>query len=171
MAPCENNPYCKNKNCPQNGGKRVKTAYLPTKNKEVRQRQFPESVANLNPAWSFRKVDKEGSWAWTEERLQKDGIFWKTIFPRLESLESLTWNQIEAAGSHFIDYGSLNKVAQVRLDELKISVDSVFSLRISGERRIYGLRPEGVLYILWYDNNHGDNDTCVCRSKKKNTHR
>lgn len=63
----------------------------------------------------------------------------------------------------------LNKTVQNRLDELRIETKAVISLRMKGTYRLYGYRIGNVFYILWFDTNHGDNDTCVCRSRKKHT--
>lgn len=70
---------------------------------------------------------------------------------------------------HFIPAQKLNKVARERLVDLKIYEDEIFSLRLTGTHRIYGIRYGTVLFILWYDTDHGDNDTCVCRSHLKHT--
>ena len=89
--------------------------------------------------------------------------------PKLQSYEQQTWGEIEGKKNHFIDVETLNKCAQDRLEELKIIEDQIFSLRLNGSLRIYGLRPKSALIILWYDNNHGNNNTCVCRSNLKHT--
>ena len=51
----------------------------------------------------------------------------------------------------------------------RIEANAVISLRIQATHRLYGYRIGSVFYILWYDNNHGDNYTCVCKSRKKHT--
>lgn len=42
-------------------------------------------------------------------------------------------------------------------------------VRITGKHRLYGFMRGAVFNVLWYDLDHGDNDTCVCRSRKKHT--
>lgn len=56
-----------------------------------------------------------------------------------------------------------------RLEEQHIEWDSLYSLRVMGTHRIYGYIIDAVFYILWYDDMHGDNNSCVCRSYKKHT--
>lgn len=68
-----------------------------------------------------------------------------------------------------MDVSTLNKIAVDRLNELEIEVDSLVSLTLSGTHRLYGYIVDAVFYVLWYDDNHGDNATCVCRSHKKHT--
>lgn len=62
-----------------------------------------------------------------------------------------------------------NPDAQKRLAQRHIEQDSIISLRLSATHRIYGYITGAVFNILWYDGNHGDNATCVCRSRLKHT--
>lgn len=39
----------------------------------------------------------------------------------------------------------------------------------SGISKIYGYMTGRVFNVLWYDDDHGDNSTCVCRSHLKHT--
>jgi len=78
----------------------------------------------------------------------------------------MTWQDIEGGtGSHPIPKNDLVKVAQDRLTTLRMDdLDDVFSLRLSNTKRIFGVRVENILKILWYDPDHH-----VCPSPKKNT--
>ena len=68
-----------------------------------------------------------------------------------------------------INVEDLNKFATDRLEELHIETEAVISLRLSATVRLYGYIVDSAFNILWYDCNHGDNYTCVCRSKKRRT--
>ena len=84
----------------------------------------------------------------------------------------MTWGEILIKGNkqnHYIDVGSLNKIARDRLADLQIEAEDICSLRLGGKLRLYGLLIGSVYHILWYDDSHGDSDTCVCRSKLKHT--
>ena len=84
----------------------------------------------------------------------------------------MTWSQIAIDGkkqNHSINVDSLNKAARDKLAELHIEAESLLSLRLGGTTRIYGFLAGPVYNILWYDDTHGDNDKCVCRSKLKYT--
>ncbi|MHB1313947.1 MAG: hypothetical protein ACYCX2_00505 [Christensenellales bacterium] len=96
--------------------------------------------------------------------------FWNKVLLRLQSFERQTWGEIVGPkkDNHFVKVCNLNKCAKDRLKELNINEDELLSLRIEGKIRIYGLRPKATLFILWYDDNHGDNNTCVYRSRLKN---
>lgn len=63
----------------------------------------------------------------------------------------------------------MNKVAQDRLFEKRIEAESLISLRLTGTHRLYGYMTGRVFNILWYDDDHGDNAECVCRSRLKHT--
>lgn len=146
----------------------VKCSFDP-KNKHVIQNNNPEQYYQENPAWSFASIDQE-MWAFTEDHI--GSFFWTKVFPRLKDLESQKWTEILIKNNkqnHSINVQSLNKVAQDRLTSRYIEADSLISLRVTATHRLYGYMTGRVFNILWYDDNHGDNDTCVCRSKVKHT--
>lgn len=77
----------------------------------------------------------------------------------------MTWHAITETGSHFIETSALSKPARNRLMEIQQDdVDQVYSLRVTGRRRIFGIRDGGVLRILWWDPDHD-----VCPAAKKHT--
>jgi len=89
-------------------------------------------------------------------------FFIDNIYPKLKELEHLTWYEIitqknkrERSKHHAIEKIKLNKKAQERLIELKLDdYDELFSLRLSGGERIWGIREFNCLQILWWDANH-----------------
>ena len=132
----------------------------------------PDSVMQMRPSWNFVDCDTDEAckWAFCESRL--GGVIWKTILPKLRDFERMTWSDILIAGkkqNHSIKKDELNKAAQERLSDLRIEAEDVFSLRLGGKLRLYGLLIGPSFHIIWYDDNHGDNETCVCRSKLKHT--
>lgn len=150
------------------------------RSKIVKQRQTPDSrVAKTTkdpdkyydekPAWNFVNADQT-NWSFTQENV--GDLIWTEILPFLKSLERMTWKEIlliNKSNNHSIDISKLNKIARNRLTEKFIEENSIISLRISATHRLYGYMINNVFNLLWYDNNHGDNETCVCRSKKKHT--
>lgn len=125
-------------------------------------RSTPEDPLALTPLWAFQVVDLGGPWCWS--RMTADGIF--EVFGKPRSYESMPWRAIEGpTGSHFVDRGRLSREAQARLVEVgQDDVDQVFSLRITGRRRVWGLRSGRVLKLLWWDPEHA-----VCPAAKKHT--
>lgn len=138
--------------------------------KEVRARENPNSIYGKNPSWSFSACDKEGSWAFSKDRLIDD--FWERILPKLREFEKTTWGSILLDGKkshHHISVSDCNKCAIDRLMEIGVFEDELLSLRLGGNLRLYGYLSESTYVIIWYDNDHGDNNSCVCRSHKKHT--
>jgi hypothetical protein len=91
-------------------------------------------------------------------------LLWE-IHNKLSSFERMTWADIGRHGSHAISVEDLCADAQKRLRDLRLDdIDEVYSLRLTGKRRIFGIRDRHTLKILWWDPGH----TC-CPSQKKHT--
>lgn len=151
---------CRKKEVKQKGAPREKT---------IAHGGNPERYYLENPAWAFVDVDQE-MWPFSKEHI--GDYFWTKIFPRLQAFETQTWNEIlirNKKQNHPLDLTKLNKAAQIRLASRHIEVESLISLRINSTHRLYGYMTGRVFNILWYDDDHGDNDTCVCRSHLKHT--
>jgi len=107
-------------------------------------------------------VDLGGQWCWTAMKEAEA----REVLRRLGSYETMTWHEIDGpSGSHAIAVDSLTKAARDRL--LAIGQDDVgecFSLRINGPARVWGIREEHVLKLLWWDPHHE-----VCPSDRKHT--
>lgn len=125
-----------------------------------------------HPSWSFGACDTDPTIRWAFYKQRMEETFWDTILPKLKEFEAMTLSAIFVDGkkqNHGIDVQTLNKDARKRLEELRVEAEAVHSLRLGGNLRIYGYLEGSVYHILWYDDNHGDNNTCVCRSYKKHT--
>ena len=103
-------------------------------------------------------MDKEGKWG----QAALKGSWWDEIYSKLQNFESMTWAAIfEQSGgrsrgtnSHEVPVSKLGREAQKRLRSMGYEVDSIFSLRLKGLVRIYGIREGAVLKILWFDKKH-----------------
>ena len=112
--------------------------------------------------WRFGSVDFDGPFGWIECRPRAK---LREVIQKLGKFESMTWQQIEGARCHFIGIESLSKQAQDRLRELgQDDVDELFSLRLSGAERVFGIRDRWIFRILWWDPDHR-----VCPSVLSNT--
>lgn len=148
--------------------KQIKQKEVP-RGKYVAQEKNPDQYYAESPAWSFANADRE-MWPFTQEHVGER--IWTELIPRLEALETQTWNEIlvrDKKQNHSIALESLSKLAQDRVAEKYIEAESLISLRMTGNHRLYGYMSGRVFNILWYDDNHGDNSTCVCRSFLKHT--
>ena len=148
--------------------KEVKQKENPS-GKFIAQGGNPERYYSENPAWAFANSDQE-MWAFSQEHIGE--TFWTKIFPRLKALETQTWKEIlihSKKQNHSLNLDELNKAAQDRLAARYIEAESLISLRLTGNHRLYGYMTGRVFNVLWYDDDHGDNNTCVCRSRLKHT--
>lgn len=146
----------------------VKQKEVP-KGKFIAQGGDPERYYTEYPAWTFVNADHE-MWAVSQDHIGT--AIWTEILPRLTALETQTWNEIlvrDKKQNHSLNLNELNKVAQDRLSSRHIEAESLISLRLTGKHRLYGYMTGRVFNILWYDKDHGDNDTCVCRSNLRHT--
>ena len=160
--------------------KKVKQKQMPnplprtqwTPSPKISRRSDPDNIMTLRPVWRFTDCDTGLDCGWSFHKKRLGEKFWDVIFPKLREFETMTWSDILLKGkkqNHSIAVDSLNKVAQERLEALQIEAEDVYSLRLGGKLRLYGLLIENVYHILWFDDDHEDNTTCVCRSKKKHT--
>lgn len=94
-----------------------------------------------------------------------ENIFWKDIYPTLIHFEKKTWFEIEQetyygrgrnkTKHHSIKIAEITSEAKSRLEDLKIEdIDELFSIRLSGKIRIWGIRKQSHFQILWFDLKH-----------------
>lgn len=125
-------------------------------------RSLPGNPRARHPLWAFRIVDLGGPWCWTV----LGGTLLGEVLARFRDYESMTWEQIDGpTGSHGVEPWKLSQQAQVRLAAIRQDdAGELFSLRITGRRRVWGILDEHVLRILWWDPEHQ-----VCPSPKRHT--
>ena len=78
------------------------------------------------------------------------------IQKKLKNFETQTWQEIEKTGNnHFIKRSDIVTEARKRLRELCLEdIDELYSLRLSGKGRIWGIREREILKVLWWDPEH-----------------
>lgn len=148
--------------------KKVKRTKEP-KGNQIGQGGNPDQYYSQYPSWNFSSFDKE---KWSINSNEVHEVFWDEILPHFQGWETQTWREIlinAKKQNHSIEVSELNKAASDRLIELYVEAEAIISLRLTGTHRIYGYIKGSVFNILWVDLNHGDNNTCVCRSRKKHT--
>lgn len=143
-----------------------------TPEKGIRIGGNPDSVMQEVLSWSFADCDMDPQcrWSFCQQHLETD--FWQTILPKLRQFETMTVSNIfmdSKKQNHKLSLDSLNKEALDRFVQLRIEAESIHSLRLGGKLRLYGFLVGSVYHIVWYDSDHGDNSSCVCRSHLKHT--
>jgi hypothetical protein len=73
----------------------------------------------------------------------------------------MTWGEIEKkfgrsnTQNHEMPVKKICKTAQERLSEIKLDdIDCLYSIRVSAKERLWGIRKDRVLYIIWWDPEH-----------------
>ncbi len=147
------------------GKKNKKVKYRISDNgnpKITKQLIDPGCYDALNPSWRFSKLAPlESKWAIRsgDETIKKD------ILSKLIHFETMTWMDIKSSQTHKSHNVNIDKIitpAQKELVALNIYEDQIFSLRLAGKERIWGILSRGVLEIIWYDPKHE-----ICPSTKK----
>jgi hypothetical protein len=137
-------------------------AQIPDRAKVPRIAEQPNGQS-MKFCWRVSDIDWEGQWGWSRATCQ-ELLF--DVIPKLHELASMRWGQIDGpTGSHFVEVSVLSPDAQRRLTEIdKDEQARLFSLRITGTIRIWGIRDIAILRVLWWDPNHE-----VCPSFKRHT--
>jgi hypothetical protein len=104
------------------------------------------NVQSMKFCWRVSDIDWDGPWGWSQatgEQLLID------VIPRLHGLESMTWGQVDGpTGSHFVEVTAIVDEAQRRLTEIgKDEQGRLFSLRITGRMRLWGIRDLAILRV------------------------
>jgi hypothetical protein len=111
------------------------------------------------PSWRIGRLDYDGPWC-----PKKIGDL-QPVLQRLKSFETMSWHEMHTTGSHPIPVHSIIPEAQHRLEELHLDdTDDVYSLRINGAQRLWGIKQGDAFLALWWDPEHE-----VCPAPKKHT--
>lgn len=145
----------------QNKNKNPKQNFQPNSQKTPRQsRNFNGDARSI--VWSFSLIDTEDRWAFHKI---KETRLHTLLTKEFKNKEGLNWAQLQKNGSHNIKLEELSKGARKRLEDIKQDdLDELFSLRFSGKERLWGIRENNILKILWWDPEHE-----ICPSPKKHT--
>jgi hypothetical protein len=114
--------------------------------------------------WRTVKVDCDGPFGWGNAA---PDLLFRHIIPKLHEFETMYWHQLRGgtAGHHECEVTGMCKEARDRLVRLGLDeYDTLFSLRLTGRQRVWGIRDRGILHLLWWDPDHA-----VYPSTKKNT--
>lgn len=113
------------------------------------------------PDFKAEQMDKSGPWGW--DFFDSAEII--MLFQKIFESQKLTWQSLRSNGSHFVNRTDLCSEAQKRLTYLrKDDLDQLFSLRLTGPKRVWGIKEGNILWLLWWDPKHR-----VCVSNKKHT--
>lgn len=140
--------------------KQPKNIITPALEKKAKSRGIPKSPETI--LWSFSVLDKEGPYAVHHcESVEKLA----EVLHKKGEIERMTWSDIYRGRSHEVELHKLCKEAQDRLIAIKMDdLDTLFSLRLTGTNRLWCIKDDNVLRVLWWDPDH-----LVCPATKKHT--
>ncbi|MDL2224641.1 hypothetical protein LJC20_00310 [Eubacteriales bacterium OttesenSCG-928-M02] len=138
------------------GGQSANTSSRRPSAVDESRRPFMEA-----PVWSFKYCDEHHEkWG-----THCNGALLSDIIAHLKSFEGMRICDIFQTGSHRIPVSRISKEAQERLIHRSLeAIDSLYSFRITGEKRVWSILIENVVFILWIDPEHE-----VCPVNKKHT--
>lgn len=143
----------------KNSKKIPKKFVEPIESKTPKANVFPSD--HCQPEFKAEQMDKEGRWGWNSFQ----PIQIQEVLKKIFDSQKLTWQELRNNGSHFVDREDLCAEAQKRLIQIrKDDLDQLFSLRLTGSKRIWGIKEGNIFWLLWWDPNHE-----VCPSHKKHT--
>jgi hypothetical protein len=140
--------------------KKPSSRVKPTVSKAPRSKRGVEDWRQLHFQLRFHKMDWGGAWSWNACE-QSD--FCK-ILKRFGEFEKLKWKEIDGREHHHQQIADLSNEAQKRLVELKHQIeDFLYSIRVDGPGRVWGIRYRDEFHVLWWDPEHSVRPT----SKKR----
>ena len=125
----------------------------PSTGKNPRRQYEPSGTDHEPPVWKVNLLDREGEWTWLHIKAEK---LKEVVLEKLKNFESMTWHSLQKSKqSHQVEINRLCSAAQKRLAIIgQADTDNLFSLRLSGKERIWGIRDRNILKIIWWDPKH-----------------
>lgn len=131
----------------------------PSEQKKARSPKSFVSSDDERPTWHVGTIDTEGPWGW--KNLDCETV-WNHIHCKIANFETMTWAEIKQSGSHNVSVSSICPEAKERLKYIEMDdIDELFSLRLTGTQRIWGIRDRYILKILWWDPKHQVYPSCL----------
>ena len=110
---------------------------------------MPPQVDDKRPVWRLGALDFDGPHGWS--KCSSDATV-REVARKLAQFETQTWHEIEGANSHSVETSKLDLAARNRLAELgREDLENLFSLRLSGRERVWGIRDRWIFHVLWWD--------------------
>jgi len=144
--------------------KKPSSSFKPSAKKSARGIGKGGSSEDERITWHINTLDIDGPWGWKDI---DPTVLWDTLLHRLSNFETMKWSEIKADKkyNHSIPISDLSPAAQRRLTDIEQDdIDELFSLRLSGQERVFGIRERHILKLLWWDPRHE-----VCKSTKRHT--
>lgn len=129
----------------------------PTQNTIETSKRLPKylgraTLENKHMAWRFSRSDNAGPYDCSNLSHEE----YKQLWDRLREFETKNPSQLRDTGSfHSIPISEFCKEARDRLMEIQVDdLEELYSFRIDAMCRIYCMKWENILSILWWDKKH-----------------
>jgi hypothetical protein len=110
------------------------------------------SYGEMQFCWRTVGTDCAGPFGW--QNANHDLLFGH-IIPKLHEFETMLWRELEGGAHHSCEVTGMSYEAQRRLIDIgRDDCDTLFSLRLAGRQRVWGIRERQVLNLLWWDPEH-----------------
>lgn len=131
------------------------TAQVLATTVEDKGAQAPDAVPSSSDrlSWRFSSLDFDGPWGWASADLAT----LRQVHQKLCHFEKRTGAEVFGpnVGHKMIAPDHLPKKASRRLGELGVDdTDKLCELRLTGKQRVWGLRQENIIHLLWWDPEH-----------------
>ncbi len=139
----------------------------PRRKDNPKKRQTPvsppvTSTQNKKLVWIVSRIDNSSKWGWHKITCPD---FLRKIWKKMHNFETMEWVDILGTDHHAIPISNIIRPAQKRLEELgHDDEETLVSFHIMGRERIWAIRSEEKVFLLWWDPNHE-----ICPSQKRGT--
>ena len=135
--------------------KKPRASLIPDPRKVPRVGIDPIQWQAMSPAWRVARMEVRNRFGWH----LADGPTLLAIREKLAQFETMTWRDIiQRCNGHHHYISDLDKIlapARERLNAIGYrDTDQLFSLRLTGRQRVWGILDLGVFTVLWWDPEH-----------------
>src|ERR1700722_4676718 len=117
--------------------------------------RIPKNTSDDDNAPDFRagKMDIGGRWGWHNSNILTMDI--KEFLEKIFEHQKLSWYELRNNGSHEVDLNQIIPAARKRLEDIEQDeIAQLYSLRLTGKKRMWGIKENNIFWILWWDPNH-----------------
>jgi len=130
----------------------------PSQKVNPQNQQTPRGISKAqkteeaNLVWNMEIIDCDGPWCWKDIDPR---TWWNYLCPAKRDFSTMKWSEILGDRHHRVFVSDIIRKAQDRLVEIEQSdIDQLYSLAISGDKRIWGIRDRHIFKVLWWDPKH-----------------